>query len=298
MILSVSRRTDVPRFYMEWFLQRLREGYADVRNPMNPRRVSRVPLTQDAVEAVVFWTKDPAGLLRCGEEIPFPYYVQFTLNDYGPEVEPNLPPVEERAASFQRLAAMTGPHRVVWRYDPILFSCVYTPEEHLRRFEALARALHGCTDQVVISFLDVYPKIKKRMAPLGTTELPETELRAFAKELACIARANDMRIATCAESIDLRAEGVEPGSCIDKNRLEELLGRPLKLSKDKNQRPACGCVESVDIGAYNTCLHGCRYCYANGSDSLVMKNTGQYDAFSTLLCGNVGDEDTVTVRKI
>ena len=298
MIISVSRRTDVPRFYMEWFLQRLREGYADVRNPMNPRRVSRVPLTKDAVEAVVFWTKDPAGLLRHGEEMPFPYYVQFTLNDYGPEVEPNLPPVGERVKSFQKLAAMVGPHRVVWRYDPILFNGVYTPEEHLRRFEALARVLRGCTDQVVISFLDLYPKIRKRIAPLGAVELPEPELRAFAGELARIAKANGMRITACAESMDLRAEGVEPGSCIDKNRLEQLLGRPLRLGKDKNQRPVCGCAESVDIGAYNTCLHGCHYCYANGSNALVARTAGQYDVFSTMLCGNVGEEDTVTFRKV
>jgi len=298
MILSVSRRTDVPRFYMEWFLQRLREGYADVRNPMNPRRVSRVPLTKETVDAVVFWTKDPKGLLAHGEEIPFPYYVQFTLNDYGPEVEPNLPTVGERVESFQKLAEKLGPHRVIWRYDPILFNEKCTPEEHLRRFEKLASALRGSTDQVVISFLDLYPKIQKRIAPLKAMELPEEELRLFAGELARLAKANGMRITTCAETIDLRAQGVEPGCCIDKNRLEQLLERPLKLSKDKNQRPACGCVESVDIGAYNTCLHGCRYCYANGSDALVARTAGQYDVFSTMLCGKVGEEDTVTVRKL
>ncbi len=297
MILSVSRRTDVPRFYMEWFLQRLREGYADVRNPMNPRRVSRVPLTKETVDAVVFWTKDPKGLLAHGEEIPFPYYVQFTLNDYGPEVEPNLPTIGERVKSFCRLTGKIGPHRVIWRYDPILFNEKYTPEEHLRRFEKLASALRGSTDQVVVSFLDLYPKIQKRIAPLKAMELPEEELRLLAGELARLAKANGMRITTCAETIDLRAQGVEPGCCIDKNRLERLLGRPLKLSKDKNQRPACGCVESVDIGAYNTCLHGCRYCYANGSDALVAHTAGQYDVFSTMLCGKVGEEDTVTVRK-
>lgn len=286
MVVSVSRRTDVPRFYMDWFLQRVQAGYAQVCNPLNPRQVRQVPLTPETVDAVVFWTKDPVGLLAHGEDVPFPWYVQFTLNDYGPEVEPRLPDVEERVARFRALSARFGPQRVVWRYDPILFSQIYTPAQHLRRFRRLAVSLRGHTDQVVVSFLDMYPKIKKRMAPLGAEELPEEELHRFARQLAGIAGENGMRITACAEPLDLRAEGIGPGSCIDKQRLENLLGRPLSLPRDKNQRPACGCAASVDIGAYNTCLHGCRYCYANGSESLVARTVARYDSFSPLLCGN------------
>ena len=296
MIVSASRRTDIPCFYMDWLMNRIRSGFADVRNPMNPHQISRVTIAPDTVDAMVFWSKNPVGLLRVWDQIPFPFYVQMTLTAYGREVEPHLPDWRERVDCFRSLAEKLGSGRMVWRYDPIFFNSVYTPEVHIRTFSELADCLRGFTDEVVISFLDWYPKMKKRMQPLKVEEPSEQMQLALAEQLAQIAREHDMRITACAEMLDLRPVGVQPGSCIDANRLERLLGKPLHLKKDTNQRAACGCIKSVDIGAYNTCSLGCRYCYANGSENLITRCVAQYDPNSSLLCGSLALDDRVTLR--
>lgn len=297
MIISVSRRTDIPCFYMDWLMNRIRCGFADVRNPMNPHQVSRVKIAPDTVDALVFWSKNPVGLLRVWDQISFPFYVQMTLTAYGREVEPNLPDWHERADCFRSLAEKLGPGRMVWRYDPIFFSPVYTPDVHVRAFSEMAGCLRGFTDEVVISFLDWYPKMKKQMQPFKAECPSEQEQLALAERLARIAGENGMRITACSETLDLRPVGVQPGSCIDAGRLERLLGKSLHLKKDPSQRAACGCVKSVDIGAYNTCLVECRYCYANGGESLIARCRAQYDPQSSLLCGSLSPDDRVTLRE-
>lgn len=254
MILSASRRTDIPNYYSEWFFQRMKEGFVYVRNPMNYHQVSRVPLTPELVDCIVFWTKNPEPMLgRLGELGDLPYYVQFTLTGCGRDMEPNLP--DKKAVLipvFQRLSQMIGRERVIWRYDPILVSGRYTAEYHLRAFREIARLLEGYTDRVVISFLDSYAKIKTAMNEMGVRELTDGEIRIMASAMARTAAAHGMEIVSCAESIDLSGCGVRHGSCVDRALIERITGMPLQAGPDKNQRGACGCVESIDIGMYHT----------------------------------------------
>lgn len=300
MILSVSRRTDIPHYYADWFFNRIKEGFVCVRNPMNPHQISRIALSPEVVDCIVFWTKNPVPMLERLDEIsPYPYYFQYTLTGYGRDVECNLPDKKEvLIPAFQALAERIGSKRVVWRYDPILFNLVYTPEYHLKAFGQIAGALNGYTDQCVISFVDTYVKNKASMKTLGAYELSKNEGLAFARELCRIAAANGIRVVSCAEQMDLSECGATHGSCIDKVRIEHILGCSIEVSRDKNQRPECGCVESVDIGTYNTCRAGCKYCYSNHSAENVARNADKFDVHSPLLCGTISAEDRVTERKM
>ncbi len=300
MILSVSRRTDIPGYYSEWFINRLKEGFVYVRNPMNPHQVSRINLSPDVVDCIVFWTKNPEPMLsRLHEIAPYNYYFQFTLTCYGKDIESNLPHKREKLIPiFRELSHRIGRERVIWRYDPIIFTNTYTPEYHLRAFEQIAVALEGCTERCVISFVDTYTKIHRNMVAMGAYELEQAELLSFAGQLSAIAKRHGMKMGSCAEGIDLEKCGIEHNSCIDRALIEQIIGCKLNISKDKNQRPECGCVESVEIGTYNTCRNGCKYCYANHSPESVAKNCSKYDPISPILCGNITEEDKITERKV
>ncbi len=310
MILSVSRRTDIPNYYSDWFYNRLQAGWLCVRNPMNAKQVSRLTLTPETIDAIVFWTKNPEPMLgRLRELADYPYYVQFTLTGYGTDLEPGIPPKREHMLSvFRRFAEAVGAEQVVWRYDPILFTPNYTPGYHIKAFSQIARTLEGCTDRVVISFLDYYAKTKRnlkgwKLIPEGEISqsalLPEAQrmvFSSFVQELADVAKTHGMEIFTCAEQMDLSAYGIRHGSCIDQTWIERLLGYRVQAKKDRNQREICGCIESIDVGTYHTCRNGCRYCYANENEERVKALAGQYDPQSPVLCGRLGEEDTVRDR--
>ena len=300
MIISASRRTDIPAFYSEWFFNRLSEGYVLVRNPMNPHQISKVSLSRDVVDGIVFWTKNPAPMIsRLNELADYPYYVQFTLNPYRADVEVNVPSKNDCVIrTFQSLSDRIGSHRVIWRYDPILINRDYTAEYHIRQFEALAKRLSGYTELCSVSFVDHYKKTLRNAKGLHLTEIATTQKREIIEVFSQIARAYGLAIKCCAEDTDFSAFGVQDGSCIDASLLAQIGGIPLAVRKDKNQRTKCGCMESIDIGAYNTCLHGCRYCYANFSSETVKRNVAQYDPHAAMLCSSVGEDDRVTVRKV
>lgn len=300
MILSVSRRTDIPNYYSDWFYNRIREGFVYVRNPMNPRQVSKIRLTPQVVDCIVFWTKNPAPMMERLEELKaYQYYFQLTLTGYGNDVECNVPHKKEvMIPTFQKLSEKIGKERVIWRYDPILFTKKYTPEYHLKAFEQIAGALQGCTDKCVISFVDFYAKNKAGMKELGAYEPEKQQMMEFAEKLSRIAGRNSMEIGSCAETLDLKKCGIRHNCCIDKQLIESIIGCSIYACKDKNQRPECGCVESIDIGTYNTCKNGCKYCYANHSQESVLKNCAKYDPASPLLCGKIGEEDRISQRKV
>ena len=300
MILSVSRRTDIPSYFSDWFFERLKEGYVYTKNPMNPKQISKLEVSPDMVDCIVFWTKNPEPMLdRLKELEPYPFYFQFTLTSYGKDIEANLPHKKEvLLPTFQRLSGNVGSKRVIWRYDPILFTKRYTPEYHVKAFRQMAEALRGYTEKCVISFVDTYAKNKKNMQALGVYELPKEELEVFAKALCEIAKENDMVMASCAEQIDLAHCGIAHNACIDRSLIEEIIGCKLKGAKDKNQRGECGCMESIDIGTYHTCENGCVYCYANHSEAQVKENLRKYDVHSPILCGKIGADDKVTERKV
>ena len=300
MILSVSRRTDIPNYYSEWFINRMKEGFLYVRNPMNIHQVSKIMLSPDIVDCIVFWTKNPKPMLDKLDALKeYKYYFQFTLTGYGRDVEKGLPHKKKEVIPvFKELSKKIGSEKVIWRYDPIFFNENYTKEYHINAFSQIAEELEGYTHRCVISFVDFYAKNRKGMEELKLQETKERQLVSFSGKLQEVALAKGIEVFSCAEKIDLSECGIKHGSCIDKNIIEEITGCKIEASKDKNQREECGCVESVDVGSYNTCNNGCKYCYANFSEKAVCSNVKKCDVNSTLLCGNVEDIDKITERKM
>lgn len=300
MILSVSRRTDIPNYYSDWFINRIKEGFLYVRNPMNQHQISRILLSPDVVDCIVFWTKNPANMMEKLKYLQnYVYYFQFTLTGYGKDVEPNLPNKRgELIPIFKRLSEKIGKEKVIWRYDPILISRRYTMDYHLKAFEEIAGNLADYTEKVVISFIDLYSKTQRNTRELDIRRMTNEEIMGMAGQMAQIASKYHLTIESCAEQINLQELGIRHGSCIDRKLIEGILGCKLIVEKDKNQREECGCFESVDVGTYNTCPNGCKYCYANFNDNRVKDHVKLYDQDSAILCGNISPGDRVTDRKM
>ena len=299
MIISASRRTDIPTYYSEWFFNRLREGYVLVRNPMNARQISRISLSPEAVDGIVFWTKNPVPMLsRLGELEPYPYYFQFTLTAYGRDVEPNLPGKNGvLIPAFQELSRMAGRERVVWRYDPIFLSDRYTVEYHCRYFRVLAAKLGEYTEKCTVSFLDFYRSTARNMRSLHIREMTAAQQREMMERFSEIAGEYGLYIDTCSEAISLEDLGISHASCVDRERLERIGGYRLKVGRDRNQREECGCAASVDIGAYDTCGNGCLYCYATDSPPRAAERVRAHRPDSPILFGTVGPEDVIRERE-
>ncbi len=300
MILSVSRRTDVPNYYSDWFVNRIKEGFLYVRNPMNAHQISRIDLSPNVVDCIVFWTKNPVNMLEKLNYLQdYVYYFQFTLTGYGKDIEPNFPNKREvLIPTFKKLSEKIGKEKVIWRYDPIFINDKYTMDYHLKAFEEIAGNLAGYTEKAVISFVDLYAKTQRNMKKLGIRYMTNEEMISLSGKMAQIASKYNLVIEACAEQIDLQEVGIRHGSCIDKKLIEKLSGCELIGKKDKNQREACGCFESIEVGTYNTCLNGCKYCYANFNNDKVNANVKLYNQTSPLLCGNITSDDQVTDRKV
>lgn len=298
IIVSVSRRSDIPAFYSEWFFTRLREGFVLVRNPRNPHSISRISLNSDVVDGFVFWTKNPSPMLdRLDELRKYPFYFQFTLNPYGNDVEQAVPSKKEVILpAFRTLAKEIGKERVLWRYDPILLNKKYTLEYHIQYFQLLTSKLAGATQLCTVSFLDFYHNMEQRVRPLGLIQPTAWQKAELVGRFSEIAKEWGITLCACAEDIDFHESGVCRACCVDAQRLGRLGGFRLEVRKDRNQRLLCGCAESVDIGAYHTCMHGCLYCYANSSPARAKTNYEAHDPQSPLLFGHVGGGDTVRTR--
>lgn len=299
MILSVSRRTDIPAFYSEWFFNRIKEGFVYVRNPMNIHQVSWIKLSPDVIDCIVFWSKNPRPMLNRLHELEgYMYYFQFTINPYDIGLEQNVPTKNGIIDTFKELASKIGPDRVIWRYDPIILTDNITLDYHIKYFEEIARRLQGYTKTCVISFLDLYKKTERNLRNSSARELAQSEMLKIATHISHIAHRYGITVQSCAEKIELDCIGIRHGHCIDSVLIEDLLGVKLVVSKDKNQRPECGCVQSIDIGEYNTCSHNCKYCYANFNGQKVQEKVRLHDPNSPLLIGNIKPDDKITERKI
>lgn len=299
MIISASRRTDIPSYYSEWFYNRIQEGYVLVRNPMNPHQISRINLSPDVVDGIVFWTKNPTPMLsRLHELDEYMYYFQFTLTPYGKDVELNLPSKRDVIIpKFRELSDKIGPERVIWRYDPILLNSRYTVQNHIQSFESIAGMLKGYTSRCIISFVDMYRNITKNVKSLGLKTITNEDMAIIAEAFSKIAAKYHIELCTCSEAVDLSRYGISHACCIDKELFERLTGCEFNLAKDRNQRKECGCAASIDIGAYDSCRNMCRYCYANKSAETVAGNYNGHNPKSPLLYGETGDGDKVTERK-
>ena len=298
MIISASRRTDIPAFFSGWFMNRIREQYALVRNPFNSHQVSKISLNPDVVDCIVFWSKNPGPMLtRLNELQNYTFYFQYTLNAYGREIEMNLPALEQRIETFQSLSKMIGKERIIWRYDPIILNETYTADWHISTFSNLAGQLSGYTRKCTISFIDMYPTITNNVSPLGIREMTDDSIAALSRKLSSIAASCGLVIDTCAEKIDLSGYNIRHGCCIDGELIAKLAGCPVNTQKDKNQRPECRCAASIDLGFYNTYRNGCLYCYANHSRRLMEERCRSYDSTSPLLCSRISEYDRIYERK-
>lgn len=279
-------------------MNRIRDGFFVRINPFNTKQRKAISLKPEDVDVIVFWTKNPRPLMKylhILDEEGYRYYFQFTLNDYPNIIEPGVPPISQRIETFKELAESIGKGRVVWRFDPIVLSTV-TPLEYLQdRFAYLAAELDGCTERVVISFFDVYGKVKSRIVALEKNHgvklyditAPEfrQELLSVVEAISQIASRHSIDVFTCSENMDLSKYGIPHGRCIDNELIEGLFGRNVSARKDKAQRSECLCVEAVDMGIYNTCPAGCVYCYARTSAQGVKRNVAKHDPASPVLVG-------------
>lgn len=301
MIISASRRTDIPAYYYEWFFNRIKDGYLLVRNPLNIHQISKIKLNPDIVDFIVFWTKNPENMIDRLEILQdYNYYFQFTITSYDKDIEENVPNKGRCILStFKKLSDKIGKEKVIWRYDPILLNKKYTIEYHSKNFEKLAKQLSDYTEKCTISFIDLYKKTDRNLKDSCIEYMNEEEIRLIAKVLSDIANQYNLKLDTCAENIDLEEFGISHAHCIDAELMEKLTNYEFKVGKDKNQRKECGCVESIDIGAYNTCKNGCKYCYANFNKAQVETNCALHNFYSELLYGEVDkNSDKITERKI
>ncbi|MBM7583199.1 DNA repair photolyase [Caldicoprobacter guelmensis] len=299
MILSVSRRTDIVAFYLDWFFNRLKEGYVLVRNPMNYHQVSKIYLNPSDIDCIVFWTKDPTNILdRLDMLDDYFYYFHVTITGYNRRLEPNVPSKEKIIQSFQKLSQKVGNERVIWRYDPIILSSDIDLEFHCKRFRDIVSCLSGYTRRCTISFVDMYKKTERNTRGLNMRDVSHAQMVDIAGAIVEIANKYGIEVQTCCEEIELSHLSIHHGKCIDDDLISRISGRRINAKKDKNQRAACGCVESVDIGVYNTCRHGCLYCYANYSSKAVSSNVKMHDPASPMLVGNLEPEDVVIERKV
>lgn len=297
MILSVSRRTDVPRYYMDWFLARLEAGFVLVRNPMNHGQVSRVGLGREAVDCIAFWTKDPGPLLARREALAgYPYFVQFTLNPYGGDIERGLAEKGLLLERFRRLAGEIGPGRTLWRYSPVLRGRGHGEDSHLRDFESFAKTLAGCTYRCRVSFLDVYKKIAPTLRSMDIAPFEGETQQRLAGEFTVIGATYGIKVDGCG-NLDLSALGWEKGGCISPQMVAQATGLAAPSGKDPGQPSHCACIPTVDIGSYNSCPHGCVYCYANRSLSSATARYESHNPAAPMLCDELGATDKVTERK-
>jgi hypothetical protein len=298
MIVSVSRRTDIPAFYSEWFFNRLKEGCACAVNPFNRKQTYSIPLDPGSVDCFVFWTKDPGPMLgRLNELNGYSYYFQITLTAYGEDVEPGLRPKGEILDSVIALSRKIGKEKVVWRYDPVFINSRYSREFHRAEFESLAAALAGYTEKCVFSFMDFYKKTERNMRHLEPAAMDRAAMLELAADFSGIAHKHGIRLEACSEEADMSSLGIGRARCIDPELISRITGREIRYKKDPSQRRECGCAKAADIGAYDTCIHGCAYCYANIDPARAARNHEAHDPLSPLLTGRLAGEEEPTLRK-
>lgn len=292
MIINTGQRTDIPAFFSQWFANRLKAGFVLVRNPYNPKSVIRYRLTPDVVDLVGFCTKNPAPMLPYMDLLePFGQWWYVTITPYGKDIEPNVPDKLKVLESFRQLSKIVGADRMGWRYDPIFISEEWSAERHIKAFEYMARTLDGYTHTAVISFIDLYEKTRKNFPEVQS--VPGDEKLRLGKAFVEIASKYGMTVRPCAEGTDLARFGADCSGCMTVAMYEKALRKNLIVPRFAPARKECACYLGCDIGAYNTCGHLCRYCYANYDAVTVKHNMKLHDPESPLLIGHLLPDDEV-----
>lgn len=294
MIINTGGRTDTVQYYSEWLLRRFEEGYALSRNPLFPHKVSRLELSPDVVDCVVFCSKNYRPILPRLREMTdrFNSYCYYTITAYGRDVEPGVPSIEESIQTLKELSSIVGKQRVAWRYDPVLLTKAYTVERHLETFDYMAARLTPHVDRCIFSFVEIYEKVKFNMPEL--VMLTEEHIEELARGFGEIAARYGLHLQTCGTNGDFSRFGIHPSGCMTLDVLGQANGVKFRNLKHKGMRHGCHCMEARDIGAYDSCPNGCKYCYANKDPRKAAENFKLHDPTSLLLLGHVGPDDVIT----
>ena len=290
MIISASRRTDIPSLHTKWFLNRLKEEYVITQNPISKNNFYKIPLNKNIVDIIVFWSKNPnIDFLKEVRDLGYKFYLHFTITPYDKNIERNIPNKKLLIRNFQTISKLFGKEKIIWRYDPIILNDDFNANYHINNFKNFADSLNGYTDECIFSFVQIYSKIKNNIKNIN-----DDDKLLLIENMKEISEKNNIKLKSCSQDFDnIR---VEKSACIDKERIQKILGYSIKEKKDKSQRKLCNCIESIDIGMYNTCTNGCIYCYANSKN--ILKD---YDANNEILSDkNLIDNENINIteRKI
>ena len=292
MILNTGNRTDIPAFYSEWFMNRVRQGFVLTRNPFVNNQVTKYLIDPEVVDAIVFCSKNPKPLLKHIEELKrFRMFWFVTITPYGKEIEEKVPDKKDVIETFKELSGKIGPKVMSWQYDPVFISDKYPMEHHFKVFEKMASELEGYTEQVIISYIDLYEKTRRNFPE--AREVSRQEQAELTKYFVSVAGRHGMKVRLCHEDPCLSRYGADVEGCFTKKVLEEAIGERLIERRRPEARQGCNCLLNNDIGAYNSCGHMCRYCYANYDRRLVYENMAKHDPQSPLLIGNIEKGDII-----
>ena len=296
MIINTGMRTDIPAFYSKWLLNRIKEGFVYVRNPYYKHQVTKYKIDPTVVDCLAFCTKNPRPLIPHLKELDnFKQFWFVTITPYGKDIEPNVPDKKQVISDFKKLSEHLGKKAVGIRYDPIFINEEFDVNKHIKCFFKLLRELKGYTEDCTISFLDRYEKVK-RNAPSLRVPTEEEQIQ-IAKAFAEIGKQNNITVHACCEKEFLKDYGLDITGCMSKEIVEKAIGNNLKSPKNNSKRSMCNCLMGNDIGAYNTCMHLCKYCYANADVNLVKENIKKHNPNSPFLIGELEKDDKITESK-
>lgn len=293
MILNVSGRTDIVAFYTSWFMKRLNMGFVDVINPFYPKKISRIKFSD--VDGIVFCTKNPIPILNKLDNIKIPFIFHVTLTPYKKDIEPNVPSKGKVIEAIKKLSKKIGKAKIWVRYDPVFINDNYSLEYHVKNFDRMCELLDGYVSKIIISFLDMYQNVRYNLPYLKPKTLTEEDYKVIGTSFYNSAKKHGMTVQTCAEKRNLSEYGFKVSDCVTKEVAKALTGKT-KFKTWTARGKKCKCVSMVDIGEYNTCMHMCRYCYANYDEKNVKENIKKHNPSSSLLIGNISNTDTVKIR--
>lgn len=294
MILMASGRTDIPAFYTKWFMNRYKEGYIDVKNPFNKKLVSRIFFKD--VDLIMFCSKNPLPILKELKNIKIPIIFHVTLTPYKKDIEPNLPPKGLIIKGIKKISEILGKENIWVRYDPILLNDIYTIEYHKKAFENMCTLLDGYVEKIIVSFIDDYKNVRKNINYLRYRNLSEDDYKNIGTSFSFSAKKHNMTVQTCFENRKLTEYGFIEGECLSKELAYNLTGKKQKIQTARKEKK-CKCVQMADIGVYNTCMHMCKYCYANYDETKVKDNIKKHNPNSSLMIGKIEKDDIIKKRK-
>lgn len=294
MILFASGRTDIPAFYSKWFINRVKAGFVDVRNPFNQNLVSRINFSD--VDLIMFCSKNPLPMIDKLKMLKVPVLFHVTITPYSKDVEPNIPDKRLIIEGVKKLSLVLGIDNVVLRYDPIFLSDKYNVDYHIRAFDKLCKNLNGYVNKIIVSFMDEYKNVRSNKNILKYRAFTREDYKKIGEAFSKSAMDNGMSVQTCFEDNDLTEYGFVKGECLSHELAYILTGKKFKSSNVRKEKK-CECVQMVDIGDYNSCMHMCKYCYANYDEKAVSSNFERHDDNSSLLIGSIQSDDVIKVRK-